>query len=180
MKSEASAARSAVDDPIFRAATHVPFVGPNLSAIREVSLTVDSLATSVMPSLVDVANTLQPARLAPKDGAFDLAPIERISPVLQKADSAVVAMPNTVPVNDSVESLQWMLSPDRDPHVHLLAMPAATQGSLGETLSDYEALARAGAVGFTDDGKPILEDRVMRSALVAAARAVEINDQAPP
>ena len=41
---------------------------------------------------------------------------------------------------------------------------------MGETLSEYEALARAGAVGFTDDGKPILEDHVMRAALVSAAR----------
>ena len=84
--------------------------------------------------------------------------------------TTVVAMPNTLPVNDSVESLEWMLSPERHPHVHLLAMPAATQGSLGETLTDYAALAAAGAVGFTDDGKPILEDRVMRASLVAAAR----------
>jgi dihydroorotase len=84
--------------------------------------------------------------------------------------TTVVAMPNTLPVNDSVASLEWMLSPDRGAQVHLLAMPAATLGSMGETLSDYEALARAGAVGFTDDGKPVLEDHIMRSALVAAAR----------
>ena len=32
------------------------------------------------------------------------------------------------------------------------------------------SLQRAGAVGFTDDGKPVLHDRVMRAALVAAAR----------
>jgi dihydroorotase len=84
--------------------------------------------------------------------------------------TTVVAMPNTVPVNDSQESLQWMLAPARNPHVHLLAMPAATLGSMGHTLSNYEALARAGAVGFTDDGKPVLEDHIMREALVAAAR----------
>ena len=84
--------------------------------------------------------------------------------------TTVVAMPNTLPVNDSVATLEWMLSPDRNPQVHLLAMPAATLGSVGETLSDYEALARAGAVGFTDDGKPILEDHTMRAALVSAAR----------
>ncbi len=84
--------------------------------------------------------------------------------------TTVVAMPNTVPVNDSVESLRWMLAPERNPAVNLLAMPAATLGSLGETLSNYEALAAVGAVGFTDDGKPILEDRIMRAALLAAAR----------
>jgi dihydroorotase len=84
--------------------------------------------------------------------------------------TTVVAMPNTVPVNDTVEKLQWMLSPDRNPAVRLLAMPAATLGSMGERLPDYEALAKAGAVGFTDDGKPVLEDAIMRAALVAAAR----------
>jgi dihydroorotase len=83
--------------------------------------------------------------------------------------TTVVAMPNTIPVNDSIETMQWMLDPARDPAVHLLAMPAATLGSMGQTLSNYEALAQAGAVGFTDDGKPILEDAMMRSALVAAA-----------
>ena len=89
LQAEASSARSAVDDPLFRAATGLPFVGPNLDAIREVTLTVDSLATDVMPSLVEIANTLQPSELAPKDGAIDLAPIERISPLLQSADVAV-------------------------------------------------------------------------------------------
>ncbi len=84
--------------------------------------------------------------------------------------TTVVAMPNTLPVNDSVASLDWMLSPARNPQVHLLAMPAATLGSMGETLSDFEALAHVGAVGFTDDGKPILEVPIMRAALVAAAR----------
>ena len=84
--------------------------------------------------------------------------------------TTVVAMPNTLPVNDSVDTLKWMLSPDRHPAVHLLAMPAATLGSLGESLSDFEALAKNGAVGFTDDGKPILDSDIMWAALVAAAR----------
>ncbi len=84
--------------------------------------------------------------------------------------TTVVAMPNTVPVNDTVERLEWMLAAGRDPRVNLLAMPAATIGSMGQELTDFEALARAGAVGFTDDGKPILEDGTMRAALLAAAR----------
>jgi dihydroorotase len=84
--------------------------------------------------------------------------------------TTVVAMPNTVPVNDSAESLTWMLAPQREPAVRLLAMPAATLGSMGEHLSNYKTLARAGAVGFTDDGKPVLEDHIMRSALLSAAR----------
>lgn len=80
--------------------------------------------------------------------------------------TTVVAMPNTTPVNDSVEVLRWMLSPDRKPAVHLLAMAAATLGSAGQQQTDFAALAKAGAVGFTDDGKPILDPGVMRAALL--------------
>jgi dihydroorotase len=85
--------------------------------------------------------------------------------------TAVVAMPNTTPVNDSVAGLEWMLDAARGSHVKLFAMPAATKGSMGAELTDFEALHRAGAVGFTDDGKPVLEDDIMRAALIAAARA---------
>jgi dihydroorotase len=85
--------------------------------------------------------------------------------------TSVVAMPNTVPVNDTVAKLEWMLDAARKPAVRLFAMPAATIGSMGTELTDFDALRAAGAVGFTDDGKPVLEDHVMRAALVAAARA---------
>ena len=84
--------------------------------------------------------------------------------------TTVVAMPNTVPVTDNVEVLRYVLSADREPRVRVLAMPAVTVGSMGERLTDFAALREAGAVGFTDDGKPVLEDAVMREALVAAAR----------
>jgi len=83
--------------------------------------------------------------------------------------TTVVAMPNTVPVNDSVEGLEWMLDGARGACVKLLAMPAATFGSRGEEITDFHELARAGAVGFTDDGRPVLHDGVMRDALMAAA-----------
>jgi dihydroorotase len=83
--------------------------------------------------------------------------------------TTVVAMPNTTPVNDSVKSLRWMMDAARGPVVKLLAMPAATFGSLGCEITDFHELVKAGAVGFTDDGKPVLEDEVMRAALAAAA-----------
>ncbi len=82
--------------------------------------------------------------------------------------TSVVAMPNTLPVNDRPSTLGWMLNPARNPAVRLFAMPAATLGSLGAELTDFEALASAGALGFTDDGKPILDPAMMRAALCCA------------
>jgi dihydroorotase len=93
--------------------------------------------------------------------------------------TTVVAMPNTTPVNDSVAELEWMLAAERGAAVKLLAMPAATVGSMGLEITDFRALVRAGAVGFTDDGKPVLEDEAMRAALLTAAEvAVPVSQHA--
>ncbi len=47
----------------------------------------------------------------------------------------------------------------------MFPIAAATRGSKGGTLTDFSALQRAGAVAVTDDGKPILDDDIMRMAL---------------
>ncbi len=85
--------------------------------------------------------------------------------------SSVAAMPNTTPVNDSVETTRWMQSPERGAEVRVFPIAAATRGSKGETINDYAALKSAGAVAVTDDGRPILKDSVMRESLTSAARA---------
>ncbi|MGZ4814748.1 MAG: dihydroorotase [Terriglobales bacterium] len=84
--------------------------------------------------------------------------------------TSVCAMPNTNPVNDSAEITAWMRSPERRAVVNVFPIAAATLGSKGETPSDYRALHKAGAVAVTDDGKPILEDRIMLEALKSAAK----------
>ncbi|WP_158749300.1 dihydroorotase [Acidobacterium sp. S8] len=85
--------------------------------------------------------------------------------------TSVCAMPNTIPVNDSPEITRWMQSPERGAHIRVFPIGAATRGSMGEALTEYGALKAAGAVGVTDDGKPILGESIMRQTLAAAARA---------
>ena len=84
--------------------------------------------------------------------------------------TAVAAMPNTAPVNDSPEITRWMLAPERGAHARVFPVAAATRGSKGETINDYAALKAAGAVAVSDDGQPILRDAVMREVMAAAAR----------
>jgi dihydroorotase len=84
--------------------------------------------------------------------------------------TSVCVMPNTHPVNDSVEITRWMLSPQRGALVNVFPIAAATVGSSGEKLTNFAALKKAGAVAISDDGKPILDDQVMRNALRRAAR----------
>ena len=76
--------------------------------------------------------------------------------------TSVCTMPNTAPVVDSVEWVEWLRQPERGAVVNVFAIAAATRGSLGTTLSDFRALHRAGAVAVSDDGRPILDDGMMR------------------
>lgn len=85
--------------------------------------------------------------------------------------TSVCAMPNTVPVNDSPETTRWMLAPERNASIRVFPIGAATRGSMGEALTEYGSLRAAGAVAVSDDGKPILGERIMREALLAAARS---------
>jgi len=79
--------------------------------------------------------------------------------------TSVCTMPNTAPVVDTPEWVGWLRSPEREGVVNVFPIAAATRGSRGATLTDFSALQRAGAVAVTDDGKPILDDNVMRMAL---------------
>jgi dihydroorotase len=79
--------------------------------------------------------------------------------------TSVCTMPNTAPVVDTAEWVSWLRNPDRAAVVNVFPIAAATRGSKGGTLTDFAALQRAGAVAVTDDGKPILDDDVMRMAL---------------
>ncbi len=79
--------------------------------------------------------------------------------------TSVCSMPNTAPVVDTDEWVAWLRDPERGAVVNVFPIAAATRSSRGTSLTDFGALQRAGAVAVTDDGKPILDDEIMRAAL---------------
>ena len=83
--------------------------------------------------------------------------------------SSVCCMPNTTPVIDTAEWVNWLRDPERGALVNVFPLAAATKGSQGVSLTDFAALQGAGAVAVTDDGKPILDDNMMRNALYLGA-----------
>ena len=79
---------------------------------------------------------------------------------------AILAMPNTDPVVDSasvLRSLGELAAEQAEIPVGFLA--AISRGSEGGRLSEMGELAEAGAVGFSDDGRPVAEAGLMRRAL---------------
>lgn len=84
--------------------------------------------------------------------------------------TTVFCMPNTQPALDSVavlEELQRRIARDAIVRVHPIA--TISEGRRGQRPADYEALARAGAVGFSDDGESTADSGIMAEALRASA-----------
>jgi len=80
--------------------------------------------------------------------------------------TAVCAMPNTTPVNDSGSTTRFIVeTAKREAIVRVYPIGAVTRGSLGEELSEYGDLKAAGCIAVSDDGRPVQNARVMRRAL---------------
>jgi dihydroorotase len=78
-------------------------------------------------------------------------------------------MPNTRPVNDSAELTRHLVTRAEELKLaRVFPIAAVTLGSQGEKLADFEALIAAGAVGFSDDGKPVKTSALMKEALETA------------
>ncbi|MDE6686867.1 MAG: dihydroorotase, partial [Lachnospiraceae bacterium] len=84
--------------------------------------------------------------------------------------TSVILMANTKPVVDQEETLSYILEKAGKSPVHVYSCACVTKGMKGQELVDMDRLHRCGAVGFTDDGLPLLEADVVRRAMEQAAR----------
>jgi dihydroorotase len=80
--------------------------------------------------------------------------------------AGVLAMPNTDPVLDSAPLLRSLRdTAARQARISIGFLPAITRGLAGEQLTEMAELRQEGAVGFTDDGKPVASAGMLRKAL---------------
>lgn len=84
--------------------------------------------------------------------------------------TSVVMMANTSPTIDCEDVLSDVLKRGANEPLHIYSCVNATYGMKGEKVCDYELLKKAGAVGITDDGKPILDANVMCQVLEQAEK----------
>lgn len=88
--------------------------------------------------------------------------------------TAVCTMPNLDPVPDSAEHLQVQLDAiKRGAEIKVLPYGAITVGEKGEKLADMEAMSDK-VCAFSDDGKGVQNDEMMREAMTAAKRLGKI------
>ena len=82
--------------------------------------------------------------------------------------TTVVCMANTKPVVDNLETLSYVQEKGEQTPIHVLQAAAITKGLQGKELVDMEALADAGAAGFTDDGIPMMDEKLLVQAMEQA------------
>src|SRR5512142_1019095 len=80
--------------------------------------------------------------------------------------TAVCAMPNTRPVNDTASVTELILARAREAGLaRVYPVGCISKGSAGEELAEYGELKQAGCVALSDDGRPVSSPALMRRAL---------------
>jgi dihydroorotase len=88
--------------------------------------------------------------------------------------TSICCMPNTLPVNDSATVTSYIVQRAREvAAVNVFPIGAITKGSLGEELAAIGSMREAGIVAISDDGRPMMNARVMRRAM-EMARALDL------
>jgi len=85
--------------------------------------------------------------------------------------TAVCCMANTRPVNDEPSVTHYILSRAAQAGLaRVYPVAAITKGLEGRIPCDYDQLKQAGAAAISDDGRPLLDSRIMRLAMEKAGR----------
>lgn len=127
--------------------------------------TVDCRGLVVVPGLIDLHVHLREPGFEAKETV-----LTGVRAAVRGGFTTVCAMPNTRPVNDSPETTAALLAASRRAGLaNVLPIAALSKGSSGGELVDMAGLVAAGAAGFSDDGRPVMDSRLMRRALESAA-----------
>jgi dihydroorotase len=79
--------------------------------------------------------------------------------------TAAACMPNTDPVIDTAAVISFIYDRARGLPVDVYPIAAITKGRNGESIAPMVELRNAGAVGFSDDGSPVYNTKILRTAL---------------
>ncbi|MCM1037740.1 MAG: dihydroorotase [Ruminococcus sp.] len=152
-------------------------VAKSVSAAESDVTTIDAAGKIIAPGLVDVHVHFRDPGFTYKEDILSGA-----AAAAKGGFTSVVLMANTKPPVDNEETLAYVLQKGSETGLHVHTCANVTKGMKGQELVDMEALSRAGAAGFTDDGIPLMEEDVLRRALQMAAKLhkpVSLHEENP-
>jgi dihydroorotase len=123
--------------------------------------TIDAAGKWVLPGLIDMHVHL-------RDPGYEWKEDIRSGTRAAAAGgfTSVACMANTKPVNDHAEITRYIREKgEREGFANVFPVAAVTRGLEGKEMADYAELAEAGAVAFSDDGKPVASSLLLRRAL---------------
>lgn len=127
---------------------------------------IDAKGCYVMPGLVDMHVHLRDPGLAYKEDIVSGARAAACGGV-----TTVVAMPNTKPVMDSPDRISYVINKAKAlACVNVIQAGAVTKGQKGQELADYAGMARIGVPAVSEDGRSVMNARLMREAMAAAQK----------
>jgi len=139
-------------------------IGEKLSVKDKNDRVIDAKGCLVMPGLIDLhVHFRDPGQTQKED-------IETGSRAAARGGvTTVVAMPNTTPVIDNPDRVNYVHNKaEQLSGIHVLQAAAISKGLKGQEMVDMDALAKAGAAGFTDDGIPIMDEKLLLAAMEKA------------
>lgn len=126
---------------------------------------IDASGLIVAPGLIDVHVHFRDPGLTYKEDIETGAAAAKAG-----GFTTVVMMGNTKPVIDNEETLRYVLEKGEQTGIHVLSAANITKGMKGKELTDMEALRALGAAGFTDDGVPIMDVKLLMKAMETAKK----------
>ncbi len=84
--------------------------------------------------------------------------------------TGIVLMANTNPTVDNIDTLSYVQNKGLTTGIRIYSCGAVTMGLKGEELTDMDNLKKHGAIGFTDDGIPIMDVSLLKEAMQKCAQ----------
>lgn len=139
-------------------------IGEKLTAPTADCQVVDATGLVVAPGLVDVHVHFREPGFTQKEDIITGA-----AAAAKGGFTTVVLMANTKPTVDNSETLAYIIGRGKETGIHVTTCANVTMGMQGKELVPMKELAAEGAVGFTDDGIPLLDEALVRRAMEISA-----------
>lgn len=127
---------------------------------------IDCSGLTAMPALFDMHVHFRDPGLTYKEDI-----VTGCNAALAGGFTGVACMPNTKPVVDSAQTVDYIINKSKNSGVSVYPVGCITAGLKGEELCDYKMLKAAGAVAVSDDGRPVESQTMLRNGMIAAEDA---------